>query len=157
VSIDFGLRYKDLYTDHAITFCLGAPSVQKGALLEVTEQALQVGIQQARSGVRTGDVGFSIEEFIKSKGEFGIIRRLVGHGIGYSIHEDPKIPNFGVQGTGYQFEEGEVIAIEPMVSLGSDEIILAPDNFTYKTVDGSLAAHFEKTIVVYSDRAQVLT
>lgn len=157
VSVDFGLVYKGLYTDHAITFALGKVSVEKGALIEVTEKALEVAIQQAKTGVRTGDIGFAIEQFINSKGSFGIIRRLVGHGIGYSIHEDPKVPNFGVRGTGYKLNEGEVIAIEPMVTLGSDEIVLGKDNFSYKTADGSLAAHFEKTIVVRENGAEVIT
>lgn len=157
ISIDFGLIHQGLYTDHAVTFALGNVSVEKGALIEVTEKALEVGIATARAGVRVGDVGFAIESFIKSKGNFGIVRRLVGHGIGYEIHEDPRIPNFGVQGTGYLLKEGEVIAIEPMVTLGTDEVILAPDNFTYKTADGSLAAHFERTLIVGKDGAEVIT
>lgn len=157
ISLDFGLIHKGLYTDHAITFGLGKISVEKGALIEVTQKALDVGIQKALAGVRTGDIGFAIEQFITSKGNFGIVRRLVGHGIGYSIHEEPKVPNFGVQGTGYKLNEGEVIAIEPMVTLGGDEIILAHDNFTYKTADGSPAAHFEKTIVVHENGAEIIT
>lgn len=157
VSIDYGLIHKGLYTDHAITFALGNISVEKGALIEVTQEALEVGITTAKAGIRTGNVGFAIEEFIKSKGDFGIVRKLVGHGIGYSIHEDPKIPNFGIRGTGYLLNEGEVIAIEPMITLGGDDIVLARDNFTYKTVDGSLAAHFEKTIVVHENGAEIIT
>jgi len=157
VSIDFGIIYGGLYTDHAITFGLGKLSVAQGALIEVTQKALDVGINSVRAGVRTGDVGYTIEQFIRSKGKFGIVRRLVGHGIGYKIHEEPRIPNFGIQGTGYQLHEGEVIAIEPMVTLGSDDVVLAPDNFTYKTIDGSFAAHFEKTIIVGKDGAEVVT
>ena len=157
VSLDFGIIYKELYTDHAITFGLGELSVEKGALIEVTQKALEAGINTARAGVRTGDIGFVIEQFVKQKGNFGIVRRLVGHGIGYKIHEEPKIPNFGMSGTGYQLHEGEVIAIEPMLTLGSDEVLLANDNFTYKTSDGSPAAHFEKTLVVDKDGVEVIT
>lgn len=158
VSIDFGIIYKEFYTDHAITFALGSEiSIQKRALIEVTEGALAVGIQAVRAGVRTGNIGAAIEDFIKKRGNFGIVRKLVGHGIGRKIHEEPKIPNFGFANTGYKLSEGEVIAIEPMLTLGSGEVVLEEDNQTYKTIDGSAAAHFEKTLVVTEDGAEVLT
>lgn len=157
VSLDFGIIHKELYTDYAISFGLGTLSVEKQALIDVTRGALAVGIDTARAGVRTGDIGFAIEEFIRSQGKFGIVRRLVGHGIGYEIHEDPRIPNFGMRNTGSLLREGEVIAIEPMITLGSDDVELARDNFTYKTVDASPSAHFEKTLVVRGGSAEVIT
>ncbi len=157
VSLDFGIIHEELYTDHAITFGLGTLSIEKQALIDVTRDALAVGIETARAGVRTGDIGFAIEGFIHSQGNFGIVRRLVGHGIGYEIHEDPRIPNFGMRNTGFLLREGEVIAIEPMITLGSDDVELARDNFTYKTVDASSSAHFEKTLIVHEGKAEVIT
>lgn len=157
VSLDFGIIHKKFYTDHAVTFGLGEISFGERALIEVAKQALGIGIGAAKTNARTGDIGFAIETFVKVKGEFGIVRRLVGHGIGRKIHEDPKVPNFGVQDTGYKLKEGEVIAIEPMITLGSNEVVLADNNFTYKTQDGSRAAHFEKTIVVFKNGAEILT
>ncbi len=157
VSLDFGIIHKGFYTDYALSFVLGSPDLKKQALVEVTQQALEEGISVVRAGIRTGDIGARIEEFILRKGNFGIVRKLVGHGIGTHIHEDPKIPNFGMAGTGYKLSAGEVIAIEPMITLGSGEVELKKDNQTYKTVDGSLAAHFEKTMIVQEDGVEVVT
>lgn len=157
VSLDFGIIYKDLYTDYAITFPLGDVDLEKEALIEVTQRAMDAGIRQIRSGVRTGDIGFAIEQFVQSNGRYGIVKRLVGHGIGHQLHEEPQIPNFGFGGMGYKLSEGEVIAIEPMIALGSGDIKTAGDGQTFKTADGSLAAHFEKTMVVTSDGVEVLT
>jgi len=157
VSLDFGIIYKKLYTDYAITFSLGDIDLEKAALIEVTQKALEAGIRQVRSGVRTGDIGFAIEQFVQSNGRYGIVKRLVGHGIGYRLHEEPQIPNFGFAGMGYRLSEGEVIAIEPMIALGSGDIKTAGDGQTFKTTDGSLAAHFEKTMIVTKDGVEVLT
>ena len=157
VSLDFGIVHKGFYTDYAITFGLGNMSIEKQALIEVTEKALEAGIQAVRAGIRTGDIGAAIEEFVLQKGRFGIVRKLVGHGIGTQIHEEPRIPNFGMRETGYKLSVGEVIAIEPMITLGSSEIKRDRDNQTYKTVDGSLSAHFEKTMIVKENGAEVVT
>lgn len=157
VSLDFGIVYKDFYTDYAITFSLGEVDIEKEALIEVTQKALEVGIREAKAGVRTGDIGFAIEQFVQKKGRYGVVKRLVGHGIGYDLHEAPQIPNFGFPGMGYKLSEGEVIAIEPMITLGSGDIKIASDEQTYKTADGSLAAHFEKTMVVTPDGVEVVT
>lgn len=157
VSLDYGIIHKGFYTDYAISFGLGNLPIEEGALIEITQKALEIGISFARAGNRTGDIGFSIETFVRRKGKFGIVRRLVGHGIGREIHENPRVPNFGLSNTGYLLHEGEVIAIEPMITLGSEEIFLAKDGFSYKTKDGSKAAHFEKTIVVNKDGVEVLT
>lgn len=157
VSLDYGIIYKGLYTDYAISFGLGNLPIEERALLEVTQKSLDMGIASAKAGARTGDIGFAIESFVKRKGKFGIVRRLVGHGIGREIHEDPKVPNFGLSNTGYLLHEGEVIAIEPMITLGTDEIAQGRDGFVYKTKDGSKAAHFEKTVVVFKTGAEVLT
>ena len=157
VSLDFGIMHKGFYTDYAVTFALGNISIEKQALIEVTQMALEAGIKAARAGARTGDIGAAIEGFVMQKGKFGIVRKLVGHGIGRQIHEEPKIPNFGMSGMGYKLSIGEVIAIEPMITLGSSEIKLDKDNQTYKTVDGSLSAHFEKTMIVRENGAEVVT
>lgn len=157
VSLDYGIIYKGFYTDYAVSFGLGNISIEERALIEVTQKALEGGIASVRAGARTGDIGSSIETFVKEKGKFGIVRKLVGHGIGREIHEDPRIPNFGLSGTGYLLHEGEVIAIEPMITLGGEEIVQGRDNFVYKTKDGSKAAHFEKTIVAWNNGAEVLT
>ncbi len=157
VSLDFGIIHKGFYTDYAVSFVLGSPDLKKQALVEITKQALDAGIDATRAGVRTGDIGAAIQGFVQKKGNFGIIRKLVGHGIGTHIHEEPKIPNFGMAGTGYKLSVGEVIAIEPMITLGSGEVTLAKDNQTYQTVDGSLAAHFEKTMIVKEDGVEVVT
>jgi len=157
VSLDFGIIYKGFYTDYAITFSLGEVDLETEALIEVTKKALEVAIREAKAGARTGDIGFAIEQFVQKKGRYGVVKGLVGHGIGYGLHEAPQIPNFGFPGMGYKLSEGEVIAIEPMITLGSGDIKVASDEQTYKTVDGSLAAHFEKTMVVTKEGVEVLT
>lgn len=157
VSLDFGIVHEGFFTDYAITFALGTVGFEIQALIEVTKQALDVGIERLAAGVRTGDIGSAIERFVRSKGPYGVVKKLVGHGIGENLHEDPQIPNFGFPGTGYKFSEGEVVALEPMITLGSGDIRLGADGQTYKTIDGSLAAHFEKTVVVTKNGAEVLT
>jgi methionyl aminopeptidase len=156
VSIDGGIIHNGLFTDSAITVPVGKISEADQKLLNITKESLYVGIKEARVGNFTGDIGFAIENFVKPHG-YGIIRELAGHGVGYAVHEDPFIPNYGKKGEGSKLFSGMVIAIEPMLNIGKSEIILASDGFTYKTRDGSKSAHFEHTVAILDNGPEILT
>ena len=151
-----GVRNNGLYTDMAVTVGVGHISDKAQRLIQATKKALAIGIRAVRAGATTGDVGNAIEKYLK-KSKYGIIRDLAGHGVGYKVHEEPLIPNYGKKGTGSELREGMVIAIEPMATLGGWRIILDDDEWTFRTEDGSLAAHFEHTLVVTKDGAEILT
>jgi methionyl aminopeptidase len=157
VGLDFGVTYKDMITDAAISVIAGKPK-QKGhvELLKNTEQALQIGIDTVHDQVRTGDIGAAIENYLK-KYRYGIVRDLVGHGVGHQVHEDPNIPNYGRADTGPWLSKGMTIAIEPMVTLGTDRVYTADDGWTIMTADGSRSAHFEHTVLITEDGAETLT
>ncbi len=157
VSLDLGLIHQKRITDHAITIGVGEISSEAKQLLATTREALAVGIKAAQAGKKTGDIGFAIERFVRSRGVYGIIEELTGHGVGYSVHEDPFVPNFGKPGQGAPLEPGMVIAIEPMLTLGGKDIILDSDGYTIRTSDGSLAAHFEHTILITETGPEILT
>ncbi len=158
VSIDLGLKHKGLFTDMALTVAVGNVNEQNKKLLEITEQVLQVGISVSREGNRVGDIGYAIENFIRSqKYKYGIVEILAGHGVGRAIHEDPYIPNFGKKGTGDKLVSGMVIAIEPMLNLGTKNIILDKDEYTFRTADGKNSAHFEHTILITEGDPEILT
>jgi methionyl aminopeptidase len=157
VSLDAGLVHKGFFTDAAITVPVGKIDEKAARLIKVTRIALEKGIAAVRAGATTGDIGFAIEQYIKSAADFSVVRQLAGHGVGYAVHEDPFVPNYGRRGEGIRLEPGMVIAIEPMISEGGSEIYLAPNGHTYKTKDGSRSAHFEHTIVVTENGAEVLT
>ncbi len=157
VSLDLGLIHRGLITDHATTIGVGVITPVARTLLAVTQEALAVGITAARAGNTTGDIGFAISNFVKSRGDYGIIEELTGHGVGYSVHEDPFVPNFGKPNQGALLKPGMVIAIEPMLTLGSKDIFLDDDGYTIRTADGSLAAHFEHTILITDADPEVLT
>lgn len=145
-----------LATDMAITIGVGNISREAERLIHATREALDAGIQAVRPGRHIGDIGAAVERRLRQD-TLGIIRDLAGHGVGYQVHEGPCIPNFGKPGTGTEIKEGMVLAIEPMATLGRGKIVLAPDQWTYKTADGSLGAHFEHTIAVTKNGAEVLT
>lgn len=157
VGLDFGVTYKGMITDAALSVIAGKPK-QKGHihLLKDTEQALQAGIAAVHDRVRTGDIGFAIESSLKHR-PYGIVRDLVGHGVGHEVHEDPNIPNYGRANTGPWLDAGMTIAIEPMVTLGGDRVYVAPDGWTIRTADGSWSAHFEHTVLITADGAEILT
>lgn len=157
VSLDLGLSHNGMITDAAITVPVGNISDESRELLRVTEESLKVGIAKAVVGNTTGDIGHAIESYINSQGKYGIVRILAGHGVGYSVHEDPYIPNFGDAGTGEKLRVGMVIALEPMVTLGGDDAAVCEDEYTYVTYDGSLSAHFEHTILITENGPEVLT
>lgn len=157
VSLDFGVIYKGMITDSAISLIAGKPKRQGDIrLVEDTAEALQIGIGSVHDRVRTGDIGSAIENFLK-KHHYGIVRDLVGHGVGHQIHEDPNIPNFGRAGSGPWLSRGMTIAIEPMVTLGTDRVYIADDGWTVKTADGSRSAHFEHTVLITENGAEILT
>lgn len=163
VTIDAGFIYQNLYTDHARTFIIdkngiGSTNAPKEIkkLLTKTEEALYAGIKQCRVGNTIGDIGSAIEKVAKSSG-LAVVNDLTGHGVGYAVHEDPFVPNFGEKGKGEIIEEGLVIAIEPMFCLGKPAIKTARDGYTYLTKDGSLSVQFEHTVAATSDGPIILT
>ncbi len=156
VTLDAGLIHEGLFTDSAVTVGVGKIDAQAKKLLETTKKALMIGIKAVRAGATTGDVGFAIESFVKSYG-FGIVRELAGHGVGYAVHEEPFVPNFGRRGEGEVLKVGMVIAIEPMLNEGGAAVKLAKDGYTYRTKDGSRSAHFEHTLVVTENGSDILT
>lgn len=159
IGIDIGMQWPTkggLYTDMAVTLGVGSISREAETLIRVTKEALLVGIKAARPGGHMGDIGHAVETHL-SKFGYGIIRDLAGHGVGYAVHEDPSIPNYGKPGTGAEIVEGMVLAIEPMASRGDWRVYLAKDGWTFKTKDKSISAHFEHTILVAKGGAEVLT
>ena len=157
VSFDLVITYKDMKTDSAFTMVVGEQP--KGAikhLISLTERSLYAGIDAIKGPVYTGDIAAAIEAVL-AKGKLGIIRELVGHGVGLKMHMPPDIPNYGHKGTGVLLKPGDTIAIEPMATLGGEGIVELDDNWTIATRDGSLAAHFEHTVLITEDGAEILT
>ena len=159
VSLDLGLRHKGLFTDMAITVPVGKINVASQKLMEVTEQALEVGINAACAGNTVGDIGYAVENFIRAQkdNKYGIVEILAGHGVGRAIHEDPYIPNFGKKGKGEKLVSGMVVAVEPMINLGTKNVTIDDDDWTFRTADGKSSAHFEHTILITEGEAEVLT
>lgn len=159
VSFDLVITYKNMKTDAAITTVVGEePSGVLKHLMTTTERSLYAGIEAIKGdGTRTGDIGAAIEQVLK-KGKLGIIRDLVGHGVGHQMHQEPaEIPNYGRKGSGYLLHTGDTIAIEPMATLRGEKIITDDDGWTIRTRDGSLSAHFEHTVLITEDGAEILT
>lgn len=156
VSIDLGLVHRGLITDSAITVGVGKMKTLDIKLMKHCKEALALGIKAARGGGYIGDIGHAIESFVRPLG-YGVCQGLAGHGVGYKVHEDPFVPNEGERGRGELLRPGMVIAIEPMITLGTDKIVLDSDGYTYKTADGSNAAHFEHTVAITDGEPIVLT
>jgi methionyl aminopeptidase len=156
VSLDFGVSYKGMITDSAVSVICGPGTKQIQDLLKYTEQALLEGISTIKDGSHVGDIGNSVERILNIH-KYGIVRDLVGHGVGHAVHEDPNIPNWGRKNTGPKLVAGMTIAVEPMATLGRDAVIIDPDGWTVRTRDGSLAAHFEHTVLVTPDGFEILT
>jgi len=157
VSLDLGIKHQGLFTDHAITVPVGAVSKERAKLIQLTREALYVGIEAIKPGARVGDIGYTIESYVNKQGKYGIVKALAGHGVGRAIHEDPYIPNYGKKGTGEKLVPGMVVAIEPMLTLGTDEVVEGRDGYTMKTEDGSVAAHFEHTVLITETGYEILT
>jgi methionyl aminopeptidase len=157
VKLDFGLKHKGFYTDHAVTVIAGEkrdPEDEK--MVRLAYEAMAAGIAQAKIGNTTGDIGYTVEQ-IARKNKLGYPRNLSGHGVGKAVHEEPHVPNFGARGTGEKLVEGLVIAIEPMFTRGSGELYVDKDGYSYRTKDGSRTAHVEHTVIVTKDGPEILT
>lgn len=157
VSVDCGSFVNDFYGDSAYTFALGDVPEKVMHLLAVTQESLYKGIEKAVVGRRIGDISFAIQQYAEKEHKYGVVRELVGHGIGRNLHEEPEVPNYGKRGRGIKLKEGLVIAIEPMVNLGRREVGQSDDGWTIVTKDGKPSAHFEHTIAVRKKEADILT
>jgi len=156
VSVDVGSIYEDFYGDHAKTFIVGSTSEEKRKLVENTKKCLEKGIEQVKTGNTIGDIGYAIQSYAESCG-YGVVRELVGHGIGRNLHEDPQVPNFGSKDEGFKIEDGLCLAIEPMINLGRPDVFTRKDNWTVCTKDGLPSAHFEHSVAVVNNKVKVLT
>ena len=156
ISIDIGACYKGYHGDSAWTYTVGKVSDDAKYLLEHTEKALYEGIKQAKVGNRIGDISYAVEKYA-TEHNLGVVKELVGHGVGTSVHESPDVPNYGTKGTGPKIRDGMVIAIEPMLTLGSPDIYVEDNDWTVVTVDSSLSAHFEHTIAITNEGVIILT
>ncbi|HET6615533.1 MAG TPA: type I methionyl aminopeptidase [Dehalococcoidia bacterium] len=157
VSLDLGCTYKGFVADSAVTVIVGKPKLPVAEkLVDVTRGALEAGIARAKAGAKLGEVSHAIQTHIESQG-FGVVREYVGHGVGRQMHEEPQVPNFGPSDRGPVLKKGMVLALEPMVTVGDWRTRQLDDNWTVVTADGSLAAHFEHTIAITDNGAQVLT
>ncbi len=156
VSIDFGVIYNEFQGDAALTTGVGKIAPEAEKLLQVTEASLMKGISAARAGSRLGDISAAIQQYVENRG-LSVVREYTGHGIGRKMHEDPQIPNFGIPGRGPVLKKGMTLALEPMVNIGDWRTRLEDDNWTVRTSDGSLSAHFEHTIAITDDEAVILT
>jgi methionyl aminopeptidase len=156
LSIDCGVLKNGYYGDHAYTFTVGEVDKEILQLLETTKQSLYVGIEQFKVGNRVGDVGYAIQNYNESKG-YGVVRELVGHGLGKEMHEKPEMPNYGKRGSGKKFQEGMVIAIEPMINMGTPNINQLNDGWTILTRDNKPSAHFEHNIAIVNGKPKLLS
>lgn len=156
VSLDLGLEYKGLYTDMAVTVGVGKISDQAQKLINITKEALSVGIKELKQGTTIGDYGCAVQKFVEKNGFF-VVKELVGHGVGSSVHEEPDVPNWGDKRDGLILKKGMVLALEPMVCEGDPKVVLDNDGWTWKTKKGLLSGHFEHTVLVEEDMALILT
>jgi len=156
ISIDCGTLKNGWYGDSAYTYAIGEISKDVQRLLDVTKECLYKGIEMAVHGKRVGDISWAVQEHAEKNG-YGVVRELVGHGVGRKLHEDPEVPNFGRKGNGPVLREGTVIAIEPMINMGKRNVMQEDDGWTVKTEDGKPSAHFEHTVAVRKEKAEILT
>ncbi len=156
VSIDCGVVMNKFYGDSAYTFSVGEPREDIKLLMQVTQECLKLGVEKAVSGMRIGDVGYAVQEYAE-KFRFGVVKELVGHGVGTKLHEKPEVPNYGKKGSGIKLEEGMVIAIEPMINAGRAGVRFWDDGWTVSTSDGKPSAHYEHTVAIKKGKADILT
>lgn len=157
VSVDVGAYINGYHGDSAYTFVLKEASPEVIELLKITKESLYKGIEKAVAGNRIGDISFAVQQHTEKLKGYGIVRELVGHGLGRDLHEDPQVPNYGRRGTGPKMKEGLVIAIEPMINLGKKEVYTAADGWTILTADGQPSAHFEHSVMVMKGKADILS
>ncbi|MDZ4385443.1 MAG: type I methionyl aminopeptidase [Candidatus Moranbacteria bacterium] len=155
-KIDIGMRYRGMVTDMARTFAVGKISVEAQKIMDVTRECLEAGIGSIKAGANLRDYSAAVQEYVEGQG-FSVVRDLVGHGVGRFLHEDPHIPNYKSGGKEIILEEGMTLALEPMINAGTHRIELRKDRWTYATVDGKLSAHFEDTVLVSKNGAEILT
>ena len=157
VSVDIGIKKNGYHGDHAYTFVIGEATQAVIDLVRITKESLYKGIEQAVAGNRIGDVAWAIQEHTEKKHKYGVVRELVGHGLGKSLHEDPQVPNYGRRGNGVVMKEGLVIAIEPMINMGTKDVYTEKDGWTVRTKDGKPSVHFEHDVHVRKGPADVLS
>ena len=156
ISVDCGVQYKGFHSDSAYTYPLEGTRPEVLELLNRTYHSLFLGIEQAKAGNRIGDIGHAIQTYVESFG-YGVVRELVGHGVGKSLHEDPEVPNYGKRGKGVKIVPGMVFAIEPMINMGTKNVVQERDGWTIRTRDRKPSAHFEHMVAIYEDRTEILT
>ena len=156
ISIDCGVKLNSFHADSAFTYPVGQISLEKRRLLNVTKDSLLIGIDQANQGGRLGDISYSIQNYVE-KHKYSVVRELVGHGVGKNLHEKPEVPNYGKRGKGQLLQKGLVIAIEPMVNMGTKNVIQEKDGWTIRTADRLPSAHFEHTVAIKEGKADILT
>jgi len=156
VSVDCGVILNGFYGDSAYTFEVGEVSAEARALLQATKESLYQGIEKAIVGNRLGDIGFAIQNYTESRG-YSVVREMVGHGVGRNLHESPEVPNYGKPGNGVKLTEGMVIAIEPMINQGKRNIVQEEDGWTIRTSDKKLSAHFEHSVAIRKEKADILS
>jgi methionyl aminopeptidase len=156
VSIDCGVKLNGFHSDSAYTYPVGEVSKEVMDLLTATKKSLYKGIEQAVDGLRIGDIGYAVQHYCEERG-YTVVRELVGHGVGRELHESPEVPNYGKRGKGLRLKEGMVLAIEPMINLGTKSVMQEKDGWTIRTTDRKYSAHFEHTVVVRKGKAEILT
>ncbi len=157
ISLDIGVYKNGFHGDSAYTYAVGEISAEVKQLLKVTKESLYIGIEKARQGNRVGDIANAIQEYTEKKYGYGVVRELVGHGLGRKLHEDPQVPNYGKKGTGAKLKEGMVLAIEPMINLGVKDVIHLDDGWTVLTKDHKISAHFEHDVCITKGEPDILS
>ncbi len=157
ISIDVGVILNGWHGDHAYTFAIGDPGAEVLDLIRITKESLYKGIEKAIAGNRIGDISAAIQEHTEKKHGYGVVRELVGHGLGRKMHEDPQVPNYGKKGNGPKLKEGLVLAIEPMINLGTKDVFTESDHWTIRTKDGKPSVHFEHDVCVRKNKADILS
>ncbi|HQW45391.1 MAG: type I methionyl aminopeptidase [Chitinophagaceae bacterium] len=157
ISVDIGVILNAWHGDHAYTFAIGDPGEEVMQLIRVTKESLYKGIEKAVAGNRIGDIAFAIQEHTEKRHGYGVVRELVGHGLGKNLHEDPQVPNYGKRGSGPKLKEGLVLAIEPMINLGKRNVYTEDDGWTVRTTDGKASVHFEHDVCVRKGKADILS
>jgi methionyl aminopeptidase len=157
VSIDIGVILNGWHGDHAYTFAIGDPGEEVMKLIRVTKESLYKGIEKAVAGNYVGDISFAIQEHTERKHGYGVVRDLVGHGLGRHLHEDPQVPNYGKRGSGKKLKDGLVLAIEPMINMGRKDVYTEDDGWTVRTKDGKPSVHFEHDVCIRKGKADILS
>jgi methionyl aminopeptidase len=157
ISVDIGVFKNGFHGDSAYTFAIAGAGDDSKQLMRITKESLYKGIEKATTGNRVGDIAFAVQEYTERKNHYGVVRELVGHGVGRDLHEDPQVPNYGKRGSGAKLKEGLVIAIEPMINMGKKEVVNDIDGWTVRTKDGKPSAHYEHTVCIRKGPADILS